>query len=267
MDMQLRERRALQNDLRSAVENDRMILHYQPQARIAGEIIGFEALVRWRHPTRGLVPPGSFIELAEESGVIISIGEWVLREACREAASWPRKLQIAVNLSPVQFRSADLPNLVHTVLLETGLDPARLELEITESVLIDDYSRAQSILRRLKSLGVRIALDDFGTGYSSLSYVQSFPFDKLKIDQLFISNVVHNVQSAMIVRSVIGLARGLKIPVVAEGVETKAQLEFLSQESCDEIQGFLIGRPLPILEYAAVVGCETRPTLRRALAV
>ncbi len=266
MDMQLRERRALQNDLRSAVENDRMILHYQPQARIAGEIIGFEALIRWRHPIHGLVPPGSFIELAEESGVIISIGEWVLREACREAASWPRKLQIAVNLSPVQFRSADLPTLVHTVLLETGLDPARLELEITESVLIDDYSRAQSILRRLKSLGVRIALDDFGTGYSSLSYVQSFPFDKLKIDQSFISNVVHNVQSATIVRSVIGLARGLKIPVVAEGVETKAQLEFLSQESCDEVQGFLVGRPLPILEYAAVVGCETRPTLRRSLA-
>jgi diguanylate cyclase (GGDEF)-like protein/PAS domain S-box-containing protein len=266
MDMQLRERRALQSELRSAVENDRMILHYQPQARIAGEIVGFEALVRWRHPTRGLVPPGSFIELAEESGVIVSIGEWVLREACREAASWPRKLQIAVNLSPVQFRSADLPTLVHTVLLETGLDPSRLELEITESVLIDDYSRAQSILRRLKSLGVRIALDDFGTGYSSLSYVQSFPFDKLKIDQSFVSNVVHNVQSAMIVRSVIGLARGLKIPVVAEGVETKAQLEFLAQESCDEIQGFLIGRPLPILEYAAVVGRETQPTLRRSRA-
>ncbi len=267
MDMQLRERRALQNDLRSAVENGRMILHYQPQARIAGEIVGFEALVRWRHPTRGLVPPGSFIELAEESGVIVSIGEWVLREACREAASWPRKLQIAVNLSPVQFRSADLPTLVHTVLLETGLAPARLELEITEGVLIDDYSRAQSVLRRLKALGVRIALDDFGTGYSSLSYVQSFPFDKLKIDQSFVANVVHNVQSATIVRSVIGLARGLKIPVVAEGVETKAQLEFLRQESCDEIQGFLVGRPLPILEYADVVGCETKPTQRRSLAV
>jgi diguanylate cyclase (GGDEF)-like protein/PAS domain S-box-containing protein len=267
MDMQLRERRALQNDLRSAVENDRMILHYQPQARIGGEIVGFEALVRWRHPTRGLVPPGSFIELAEESGVIVSIGEWVLREACREAASWPQKLQIAVNLSPVQFRSADLPSLVHTVLLETGLAPSRLELEITESVLIDDYSRAQSVLRRLKSLGVRIALDDFGTGYSSLSYVQSFPFDKLKIDQSFIANVVHNIQSATIVRSVIGLARGLKIPVVAEGVETKAQLEFLSQESCDEIQGFLVGRPQPILEYAAVVGAESQLTQRHSLAM
>jgi EAL domain-containing protein (putative c-di-GMP-specific phosphodiesterase class I) len=262
MDTQLRERRALQNDLQTAVENDSMILHYQPQARLGGEIVGFEALVRWRHPTRGLIPPGTFIQLAEENGVIGAIGEWVLREACREAASWSHGLQIAVNLSPVQFRSTDLPTLVHSVLLETGLAPGRLELEITESVLIDDYSRAQSILRRLKSLGVRIALDDFGTGYSSMSYVQSFPFDKLKIDQSFISNVARNIQSATIVRSVISLARGLKIPVVAEGVETKAQMEFLSQEHCDEIQGFLVGRPLPILEYASIVGHKERAEQR-----
>ena len=258
MDMQLRDRRALQNELQSAIDSDRLTLHYQPYARSTGEVTGLEALVRWKHPTRGLLRPGAFIELAEESGIIVSIGEWVLREACREASSWPRALQIAVNLSAVQFRSGELPQLVHTILLETGLAPHRLELEITESVLIDDYSRAQAILRRLKSLGVRIALDDFGTGYSSLSYLQSFPFDKIKIDQSFISGVDRNPQSAAIVRSVINLAQGLKIPVVAEGVESEAQLEFLRREMCDEIQGFLVGRPLPIVEYAALVGCKTR---------
>ena len=254
MDQRLRERRALQLDLRVALAHGELTLYYQPQALIGGEIIGFEALVRWRHPTRGLVPPGNFIPLAEESGLIIPIGEWILREACREAASWPLPLQIAVNLSPIQFRHGDLPGLVHTVLLETGLAPRRLELEITEGVLIGDFSRAVSLLRRLKSLGLRIAMDDFGTGYSSLSYLQAFPFDKIKIDQAFISNLEHNPQSAAIIRAVIGLGRGLDLPVVAEGVETKAQLAFLSRETCDEVQGYLIGRPLPIENYAQMVG-------------
>src|SRR5262249_50960122 len=154
------------------------------------------------------VPPGTFIAIAEESGLIDAIGAWVLREACREAAGWERKLQIAVNVSSVQFRRGDLPNLVHSVLLESGLAPQRLVLEVTESVLIVDFSRAQSVLRRLKALGVQIALDDFGTGYSSLSYLQSFPFDKIKIDQSFVCNVERNVQSATIVRSVVNLARG-----------------------------------------------------------
>src|SRR5205807_1060038 len=169
------------------------------------------------------------------------MSEWILRTACREAASWPRNLQIAVNLSPVQFRHGDLAGLVHTILLETGLSPDRLELEVTEGVLIDDFSRAVSILRRLKSLGVRIAMDDFGTGYSSLSYLQSFPFDKIKIDRTFISNLIENHYSATIVRAVIGLGRGLSLPVMAEGVETAEQLAFLARESCDEVQGFLIG--------------------------
>ena len=185
MDKRLRERRGLQKDLQSAIQRNELSLDYQPQALISGEIIGFEALVRWHHPTHGLIGPMDFIPLAEESGLIIPIGEWILREACREAASWPNPIQIAVNLSPVQFRHGDLPGLIHTVLLETGLAPGRLELEITESVLFDDFSRASSILRRLKALGVRIAMDDFGTGYSSLSYLQSFPFDKIKIDQSF----------------------------------------------------------------------------------
>jgi diguanylate cyclase (GGDEF)-like protein/PAS domain S-box-containing protein len=258
MDLELRERRALQQDLQSAIARNELALHYQPQARVDGEIVGFEALARWQHPTRGMVSPGTFIPLAEESGLIVPMSEWILRTACREAASWPRNLQIAVNLSPVQFRHGDLAGLVHTVLLETGLSPDRLELEVTEGVLIDDFSRAVSILRRLKSLGVRIAMDDFGTAYSSLSYLQSFPFDKIKIDQAFISNVERNQQSAAIARAVIALARVLGLPVLAEGVETKEQLAFLAREGCDEVQGYLIGRPRPIAEYASVLARRTR---------
>jgi predicted signal transduction protein with EAL and GGDEF domain len=180
MDVRLRERRALQHDLKSAIDRGELCVHYQPQAQAGGKVVGFEALIRWLHPSRGWVSPNAFIPIAEESGLIIAIGEWVLREACREATSWPAPLQIAVNLSPAQFRDDDLPRLVHSVLLATGLAANRLELEVTESVLIGDFSRALLILRRLKSLGVRIAMDDFGTGYSSLSYLQSFPFDKLK---------------------------------------------------------------------------------------
>ena len=245
MDKRLRERRALQHDLRSAISRNELTLYYQPQASMEGEITGFEALVRWNHPKRGMVSPGEFIPLAEQSGLIVSLGEWVLREACREAATWPAPLQIAINFSPVQFRHGDLPALVHSVLLQTGLSAGRLEIEITEGVLIDDFARGLSILRRLKALGVRIAMDDFGTGYSSLSYLQSFPFDKIKIDQAFVANLERNPQSAAIIRAVIGLGRGLNVPIVAEGVETKAQLAFLEQAQCNEVQGFLIGRPAP----------------------
>ena len=262
MDKRLRERRALQHDLRAAIERGEFSLYYQPEARMSGEVVGFEALLRWQHPVRGMVPPEAFIPLAEESGLITTMGEWILREACREAASWPKPLLIAVNLSPIQFRHGDLVGFVHSVLLETGLSPERLEVEITEGVLIDNFSRAVSILRRLKALGVRIAMDDFGTGYSSLSYLQSFPFDKIKIDQSFISNLETNPQSATIVRAVIGLARGLAVPVVAEGVETKSQLAFLSREKCDNVQGYLIGRPMPIADYAELVG---RPRVIHAL--
>ena len=254
MDKRLRDRRVLQHELGMALSRDELVLHYQPQARTGGTVIGFEALVRWNHPKRGLIGPMTFIPAAEDNGLIVPIGEWVLREACREAASWPDPLQIAVNLSPVQFRHGDLANMVHSILLETGLTPSRLELEITEGVLIGDFSRATSILRRLKALGVRIAMDDFGTGYSSLSYLQSFPFDKIKIDQTFIAKVDGNPQSAAIIRAVIALSRGLDLAVMAEGVETEAQRRFLAQESCDQMQGFLVGRPRPIGEYAALVG-------------
>jgi diguanylate cyclase (GGDEF)-like protein len=254
MDQRLRERRAMQLDLRAAIDRRELKLHFQPQALVKGEIVAFEALLRWKHPVRGSIPPSVFIPLAEESGLIIPIGEWVLREACREAASWNNPVPIGVNLSPVQFRHGDLPALVHSILLETGLPASRLELEVTEGVLIDDFPRTVSILRRLKSFGVRIAMDDFGTGYSSLSYLQAFPFDKIKIDQRFISNLKEGSQSATIVRAVIGLARGLDIPVVAEGVETEEQLDFLASENCDKVQGFLIGRPQPIEYYADCLG-------------
>jgi diguanylate cyclase (GGDEF)-like protein/PAS domain S-box-containing protein len=259
MDHRLRERRAVLHDLRSAIERRQLMVYYQPQARIDGEIIGFEALARWQHPIRGQVPPSTFIPVAEESGFILEIGEWMLREACREAAGWPDALHVAINLSAIQFRHGDLAGLVHDVLLETGLAPGRLELEITESVLIDDLPRALAILRRLKALGVRIAMDDFGTGYSSLSNLQAFPFDKIKIDRSFISGLERNTQAATIVRAVIALGRGLNLPVVAEGVETQAQLDFLSNEACAEVQGYLLGRPLPIADYAGLLGRAASP--------
>jgi EAL domain-containing protein (putative c-di-GMP-specific phosphodiesterase class I) len=264
MDRHLREKRALQRDLHAALADGQLRVHYQPQALINGEIVGFEALLRWHHPARGDIPPSTFVPIAEESSLICDIGAWILREACREAASWPRDLHIAVNLSPVQFKHGDLPRMVHTILLETGLAPNRLELEITESVLIDNSSRALSILRGLKALGVRVAMDDFGTGYSSLSYLQSFPFDKIKIDQSFVANVAHP-QSAAIVRAVIGLGRGLQLPVVAEGVETSHQLDFLADESCDQVQGYLIGRPRPIEEYAQHTGHDDPLARRRSV--
>jgi diguanylate cyclase (GGDEF)-like protein len=256
MDRQLRESREIQHDLMSALEKGEFRLVYQPEALIDGTVIGFEALVRWHHPIRGLIPPSAFIPLAEDGGLIIPLGEWILRTACRKAASWKSNALLAVNLSPAQFRHGDLPGLVHTVLLETGLSPSRLELEITESVLIDDFGRAQAILRRLKTLGVKIAMDDFGTGYSSLSYLQSFPFDKIKVDRSFVSDLETNNNNAAIVRAVITLAQSLNLPVLAEGVETEAQRLILSQEGCDQIQGYLIGKPLPIQNYEAIVNAS-----------
>jgi diguanylate cyclase (GGDEF)-like protein/PAS domain S-box-containing protein len=254
MDQELRDRRLLQHDLRQALEQNQFLVYFQPQARVDGEVIGFEALLRWNHPTRGFVPPDQFIPLAEENGMIVEIGEWVLREACREAASWPRPLQVAVNLSPIQFQAGDLERSIHQILLETGLTPTRLEVEITEGVLIGDFNRALTLLRRLKALGARIAMDDFGTGYSSLSYLQSFPFDKIKIDRSFISNLEATPQSAEIVRAVLSLAHALNIPVIAEGVETEAQRTFLAREACEEIQGHLVGRPDLIERYLGLVG-------------
>lgn len=269
MDQQIRDRRVLHQDLSLAIRNGELSLHYQPQAMahatVAGsKILGFEALARWMHPVRGFVPPGDFIPLAEESGLIVEMGEWILREACREAASWPLPLQIAVNLSPAQFMHGDVVGLVHSILLETGLAPGRLELEITEGVLIEDFDRGLALLRRLKALGVRISMDDFGSGYSSLSYLQAFPFDKIKIDRAFVINLGRNPQSASIVRAVIGLGHGLEMSIVAEGVETQEQLGFLAEAGCDAVQGYFLGKPLPIGQYAALVGRNPGDTMEPA---
>jgi len=254
MSERLCKRLELQEDLKSAIARNELLLHYQPQVRMTGETVGFEALARWQCPKRGMVSPATFIPIAEDSSLIITIGEWVLREACREAASWPKPLTIAVNVSPMQFRHGDLPNLVHLILLETGLAPGRLELEITEGVLINDFSRAISILNRLKSLGVKIAMDDFGSGYSSLSYLQAFRYDKIKIDRIFISDLETDYHSRAIVHAAIGLGKSLDLLMLAEGVETEAQHKFLVQEGCDEVQGYLTGRPLPIADYAKLIG-------------
>ena len=265
MDKQIREKRALLHDLGVAIENEQLELHYQPQSGPDGNPFGFETLVRWRHPVKGLVGPGIFIPLAEETGSIVAIDGWILREACREAASWPKPMQIAINVSPMSFQHNDLPGLIHSILLETGLNPKRLEIEITEGVLMQDFSRACSILRRIKNLGVRIAMDDFGTGYSSLSYLQSFPFDKIKIDQTFVAQIHKNVQSSAIIRAIISLGEALNLGVIAEGVETEAQRDFLADAGCVEMQGYLLGRPQPIAAYGHIIG---RPSVApgRALA-
>ncbi len=255
MDEQAAERRRLEVDLRRAIARDELVLHYQPQIKTAtGELTGFEALVRWRHPVHGLVPPSRFIPIAEETGLIVGLGDWVLRAACREAAGWSSPLKVAVNLSTQQLQQLDLPETVLGILTETGLSPSRLEIEITESAIIDDMERALVVLRRLKAFGVGIAMDDFGTGYSSLATLQAFPFDRIKIDRSFVGQVEASPQAAVIVRAVLGLGRSLGMGVVAEGVETPAQHRFLAEEACEELQGYLFGKPQPIACFAALVG-------------
>jgi EAL domain-containing protein (putative c-di-GMP-specific phosphodiesterase class I) len=240
----VRDRRLLEHDLRNAIARGELRLAYQPQKNIRdGRIIGFEALLRWKHAKRGDIPPTEFIPIAEETGIILQMGEWILRAACREAATWSQSLTVAVNVSAVQIHNSNFAHAVHEILFETGLAPGRLELEVTETALVRDMNRALATLRRIKMLGVRIAMDDFGTGYSSLSNLLAFPFDKIKIDRSFIASVNVNDQAAAIVRSVLGLGRALRLPVLAEGVETAAQLEFLEGEHCDEAQGYLFGRP------------------------
>jgi diguanylate cyclase (GGDEF)-like protein len=259
MDVRLQERRHLERDLRQALATQQLDLHYQPLVDCLGiKVLGFEALVRWNHPERGFVSPADFIPLAEECGLIMPLGTWVLRRACRDAMTWPGDTIVAVNLSPVQFRNTDIAREILSVLEETGLPAHRLELEITEGVLIDDTQRVLSILSELKSAGVRLSLDDFGTGYSSLSYLQRFPFDKIKIDRSFIWEMEKNRDSMAIVRAVIALGRSLRITVTAEGVETQQQLALLRSEHCDQAQGFLIGRPQPYAEASALLADPSR---------
>ncbi len=242
-------RRKLEDDLRRAVGNNEFQLYFQPIfAPERNRISGFEALLRWNHPRRGRVPPGEFIPIAEESGLIVRIGAWVLERACREAATWPDEVRVAVNVSAVQLREPGFEAVVESALAESGLAPGRLELEITESVLLHHTETILALLHRLKLLGVRIALDDFGTGYSSLSYLRRFPFDKLKIDQSFCRDVDDNEDALAIIRGVAGMAKALGIATVVEGVETAAQMDVVMAVCGGEIQGYLISPPQPSTE-------------------
>jgi len=240
----------LEHDLRSAISRGDMHLVYQPQKSIkTNEIIGFEALLRWNHPVRGPISPVDFIPIAEESGAILQIGEWVLSTACREAAQWKRPLTIAVNVSAVQLHQQTFFDRLFDILIRTGLSPARLELEITETALVRDPKRALATLRQLKSLGIRIAMDDFGAGYSSIANLRSFPFDKIKIDRSLVKSVDKNEKTAIVLRAMLGLGRGLEMPMLAEGVETEGEFRFLAEEQCEEIQGYMLSMPAPIEKF------------------
>ena len=254
MDARAQARRALEISLRQAVSRNELEVHYQPQVDIyTDEIVAFEALVRWRHPERGLISPLDFIPLAEETGIIHRLGEWVLRRACIDAAQWPDSIRISVNVSPAQFRNHDLTQMVADSLKETGFPPHRLELEITESILLKDVEANLKTLHDLKELGIRIAMDDFGTGYSSLGNLRSFPFDKIKIDRSFVSDIEQNADSAAIVHAILGLGHSLGIATWAEGVETKAQLSYLRREGCSEVQGYYYSKPKPLAEANAML--------------
>ena len=244
MDVRIQLRRTLELDLRGAVTRNEFELYYQPVFDLkAGKIFGFEALLRWHHPVRGLVAPIEFIAIAEETGLIVTIGEWVLRTACFEAKNWPGEIHLAVNLSPVQFNKGNLVATVKAALDASGLRSNRLELEITESVLLQNTTTTLTALHQLHAMGIAVAMDDFGTGYSSLSYLRSFPFDKIKIDQSFVRDIVADQELMSIVRAVIALARSLHIKTTAEGVETIEQLDMLREEGCTEGQGYIFSRP------------------------
>jgi diguanylate cyclase len=259
MDDTARARRALARDLQTAVERDELELHYQLQASLGnGKICGAEALMRWRHPKRGMISPAEFIPLAEETEAIIPMGEWALRTACRAAAEGRIPGTIAVNLSPVQFGREDLAETIHAILLETGLSPNRLEVEVTESTIMSDQTRGLHILRKLKSMGISIAMDDFGTGYSSLATLHAFPFDKIKLDQSFVKRLPGDAAAAAIVRTVLALGESLGIPVLAEGIETEAQWQFLANEGCAKGQGYLFARPMALAQLPAAIEAAAR---------
>jgi diguanylate cyclase (GGDEF)-like protein len=249
MDLQMQTRRLMEQDLRKALPAGEFELYYQPVVNLASnEVSGFEALIRWNHPQHGLVSPGTFIPLAEEIGFIVPMGEWVIREACATAAKWPGDARVAVNISAVQFRNPGLMQVIVGALAASGLNPTRLEIEITETVLLQNKEATLAVLHQLRALGVRIALDDFGTGYSSLTYLQSFPFDKIKIDRSFVKDITENSGSLNIVRAVAALASGMGMTATAEGVETREQLDSITSEGCTEMQGFLFSKPLPARE-------------------
>jgi len=267
-DMNTRARAAvaLDNAIREAIEQGQFTLFYEPQVDIrSGQIVGAEALLRWRRPDRGIVEPSDFLARAEENGLIVPINEWVLREACREAKSWSRRgyppLRISVNLSPIQFRRQSVPLLVTRILTETGLEPWRLDLELTENIVMQDAETVARDLQQLRDLGVKISIDDFGTGYSSLTYVKQFPVDRLKIDQCFIRDLARDPSDAVIVRAIVSLAHSLELDVVAEGVETREQMQLLRFEGCHEMQGYYLAKPMPAHEFLALVAGASQVAL------
>jgi diguanylate cyclase (GGDEF)-like protein len=269
MDLQMQTRRVMEQDLRKALPSGEFELHYQPVVNLASnEISGFEALIRWNHPTKGTISPAAFIPLAEEIGFIVPMGEWVIRQACMTAAQWPGSLHVAVNISAIQFRSPGLLQVIVGALAASGLAPTRLEIEITESVLLHNKEATLALLHQLRALGIRIAMDDFGTGYSSLTYLQSFPFDKIKIDRSFVKNITEDASSLNIVRAVAALANGMGMTATAEGVETPEQLDRIASEGCTEMQGFLFSRPLPAaeIERQFLLGRTPRESSRRIVA-
>jgi len=254
MDRQAQKRREMEFDLRRAFANGEFELHYQPLVNLsANRISGFESLMRWRHPQKGMISPAEFIPVAEDIGLIVSLGEWAMREACKEAATWPADIKVAVNLSPVQFRSRNLVPMVISALAVSGLSPRRLELEITESVFLAETEANVATLHQLRELGVSISMDDFGTGYSSLSYLRSFPFDKIKIDRSFVKDIAERPDCSAIVKAISGLGRSLQIMTTAEGVETSDQLDWLRAEGCNEVQGFLFSGARPSSEIGQLL--------------
>jgi diguanylate cyclase (GGDEF)-like protein len=259
MDARAQARRLLEVDLRGALLRSEFLVYYQPIHDLkADRVTGFEALVRWNHPLRGMIAPLNFIPLAEETGLIVPLGDWVLRTACNDAAGWSQDVCVAVNLSPAQFKSRNLVPTIVSALAASGLAASRLELEITESVLLQDSDVTLATLHKLRGLGVRISMDDFGTGYSSLSYLRSFPFDKIKIDRSFVSELANRDDSMAIVRAVTGLGKSLGISTTAEGVETNEQLALLRLEGCTEVQGYLFSPPRPAEDVESMLSTGGR---------
>jgi diguanylate cyclase (GGDEF)-like protein len=259
MDDKARSRRALARDLQGAAGRNELLLHYQLQTSLAdGKICGAEALMRWQHPKRGMISPAEFIPLAEETDAIVEMGEWALRTACRDAAEGRIPGTVAVNLSPLQFARDDLAETIHAILLETGLSPRRLEVEVTESTVMSDQTRGLHILRKLKAMGISVAMDDFGTGYSSLATLHAFPFDKIKLDQSFVKRLPGDAAAGAIVRTVLALGVSLSIPVLAEGIETEAQWQFLAREGCAKGQGYLFAKPVALAQLPATIAAAGR---------
>jgi EAL domain-containing protein (putative c-di-GMP-specific phosphodiesterase class I) len=266
MNARIIDRRQLERDLRHAIKQGELRLHFQPRYQIEGRrMVGAEALVRWQHPVRGLLGPDIFIPIAEETGLILPLSNWVLHTACMAASTWPEQFFVSVNLSPTEFQRGHLVARVQAVLLETALSPARLELELTENVMLDDAKGALNIMRGLKTLGVRLAMDDFGTGYSSLSYLRSFPFDGLKIDRSFVSGLTASGDDQSIIQAIVGLGRALSLTVTAEGVETMEQLRALQGARCDEVQGYFLSKPVDARAIADLINFEIERSTHRVV--